>query len=420
MLKFLKRSEDSVLMKGSFIVFIGSIIAGLGNYLFNILMGRMLGPQDFGILVALISLIYIVSVPSNAINLVSSRYVAQYEAKGQSGMIASFITKANQKSFLLGLATLVIFILISPLITKYLNLPSVWPVITLGPLLLITFIIPVNIGGLRGLQKFSKMSFNTVLSVVLKILIAVGLVYLAFGVNGALLAIALSALIANFYVYFSLGISKERPPLDIKLSQIFSYAKPVFLVSLCIAALYNMDVILAKHFLDPTEAGYYAVLSLLGKIIFFATGSIIVVMFPLAVNKHSQGKSHSQVLKNSIILILVISLIICGIYVLFPEHIVNLLFGTSYASVSVYLGWFGLVILLFSLINALAIYHLSIHRTDFLPILIIGTILEIVLLYLFHQDIWQIVWSMLLTMTLILASLIIFFKYKKYPPELKK
>jgi len=42
------------------------------------------------------------------------------------------------------------------------------------------------------------------------------------------------------------------------------------LASLATTSFLSMDVILAKHFLAPKEAGYYALLALAGKMIFFA------------------------------------------------------------------------------------------------------------------------------------------------------
>lgn len=405
--------KSNHLLKGSFVVLIGSLVAAVGNYFFNIIMGRMLGPEDFGALVSLLALTYIIAVPSQTINIVTARYTARYQAKGESGKISSFIIKANRNSFLLGLVAFGAFAVISPAIARYLHLTSTWLVIILGASFLISFVASVNTGGLRGLHNFTQLSINSVLTVGLKIAIATGLVYLSFGVKGALIAFSLCLFIANFQAYFSLKLSKKRSLLGLKLSQIFSYSSPVFLTSLCIAVLYNVDVILAKHFLDSTAAGHYAVLSLLGKIIFFATGSIVTVMFPMAVKKIAQGKSHIQILRRSIFLVLIVSALICAIYFLFPEFIVNLLFGANYVAVAAYLGWFGLVILIFSLVNVVANYYLSIQRTDFWPILAFGVVLEIVMIYVFHQNIGQIVWSLLFTMILVLVSLIIFLNVKK-------
>jgi O-antigen/teichoic acid export membrane protein len=67
-------STTKKLFKGSTIIFIGAIIGGLFSYLFNMLMGRMLGPVHYGELTALLSLSMIVTVAGGAITTVAMRY----------------------------------------------------------------------------------------------------------------------------------------------------------------------------------------------------------------------------------------------------------------------------------------------------------------------------------------------------------
>ena len=47
------------LFRGGSVFFIGGVIANVLNYFYRILMGRMLGPELFGELIAIISLILI-------------------------------------------------------------------------------------------------------------------------------------------------------------------------------------------------------------------------------------------------------------------------------------------------------------------------------------------------------------------------
>jgi len=67
----------SPFLKGSFIVFAGSIITSLGAYLFHLSMGRLLGPVDYGILESLISIMYFLGIPVGVLSLVVVKYVAQ-------------------------------------------------------------------------------------------------------------------------------------------------------------------------------------------------------------------------------------------------------------------------------------------------------------------------------------------------------
>ena len=56
---------------------------------------------------------------------------------------------------------------------------------------------------------------------------------------------------------------------------------------------HNIDVILVKHYFSADEAGHYAALSQLGKIIIFGTGAIASVMFPLVVERFEKHEMYS-------------------------------------------------------------------------------------------------------------------------------
>ncbi|MFZ2970487.1 MAG: capsular biosynthesis protein, partial [Minisyncoccia bacterium] len=175
----------------------------------------------------------------------------------------------------------------------------------------------------------------------------------------------------------------------------------------------NIDVILVKHFFEPVAAGHYGVLSLLGKIIFFITGSVATVLFPTIVDRHSRNEDYSLILKYSVFLVMLGSSTMTALYFLFPKFIINFLFGASYLSVVPYLGSFGIVMALFSLINLLVVYNLSIKKTKFVTILIFGLITEVGLIYFYHDNIWQVVHTMLFSMSLILFFLLLFHYFSK-------
>ena len=87
MLNKINSLRNNDLIRGTAVIFLGSIFVGIGNYAFNIIMGRLLGPADYGILASLLALTYIISVPSQTINLTISRYVARLNAeKNYSGI----------------------------------------------------------------------------------------------------------------------------------------------------------------------------------------------------------------------------------------------------------------------------------------------------------------------------------------------
>jgi len=401
------------LLRGSITILIGSFLVGIGNYIFNVITGRLLGPIEYGTLASLLSLTYIMNIPSQTINLTVSRFIAHISANGETKRIRNVFRKSLRKTFSTGLITFVIFLSFSFILQEFLHLPTVYPLIILSFILLLSFVSPVIMGVLGGTEKFNEITANNIISTIVKIALVFVFIQIGWRVEGGLLAFLLAFLIATLYSWSRLKMDKEKNELSDEKIDFLSYGKKAFLVSLCLAALYNVDVILAKHFLEPTEAGYYATLSLLGKLIFFATSAIGVVTFPLSAKNHEAEKEHQKIIRLSIITTVALSALITIIYFAFPKMVIDLLFGPYYEPTMQYLGWMGVTFIFYSLVNLLVLYLLSINRTRFLPFLCAGTLLEIILISYFHQSIGEIVLVMLSIMFVIFISLVPFLITKK-------
>jgi len=408
MLNKLRYLQQNDLVRGTLIIFLGSIFVGLGNYAFNIIMGRLLGPVDYGILASLLALTYIINVPSQTINLTISRHIAQFNARKNYSGIKSFFQKNFKRTFIIGIFSFVIFLSISFFLQDFLHLPKILPLIILGLMFLLSFASPVITGTLGGMEKFGEITTNNIINTVSKIFFAILLFFVGWRVEGAMFAAFLAFLIATIYSFSRI----KFPPNGKKIKEgnidLFGYGKKAFLVSLCLVALYNIDVVLAKHFLDSVQAGYYATLSLLGKLIFFATSSVGIVTFPLSAKNYLTEKKHKKIIYTSIIITLAFSILTTAIYFLFPNLIVTVLFGAYYTPIIPYLGWIGVIFIFYSLVNLLVLYFLSINKTRFLPFLCAGTLAEVFLISYFHKNIWEIIFIMLGVMACLTASLFIF------------
>ena len=66
-MKLIKKLINHPLFSGSAIVFVGNMTANVVNYLYHLIMGRMLGPVEYGVLASLYSVLYLVGIiPSSA------------------------------------------------------------------------------------------------------------------------------------------------------------------------------------------------------------------------------------------------------------------------------------------------------------------------------------------------------------------
>jgi len=238
---------------------------------------------------------------------------------------------------------------------------------------------------------------------------------LGFAINGAVGAVVLAGLIGYLISFFPLKFLFKQKKEKIETKEIFRYSFPVFFIILFITLLYNVDIILVKHFFSAQIAGEYGALAILGHVIFFMTGPIVGVMFPMAAHAHSNHTDPTKVFKKAIFLVSLIAFVILLSYFILPDFIIKILIGSKFLSISKFLGWFGIAMFLYSLVSLFAQYFLSTGKTKCAYLVGIGAILQVILISIFHTNLWQIIWIMNGVMLVILLLLTFYyFKINRY------
>ena len=410
-LNILKQNQ---LLRGSAVMFVGTMVANFGSYLYHLLMGRMLGPKSYGALESVISLGYLLFILIAVLTFVVTKFVAKLKGKKDMKGIAWIFRYFNQKMLIFsGFIMLIIFI-ISPLVKSFLRLDSVFPIVFLGLLFFVSVFSTIDRAILQGLMNFNQMVVSHIGETGSKMVAALFLVWLGLGVNGAILALVIGGMtgyfLANIYLKSIKKIKVAKP--DISTKDFLKFGLPVFLVNLSFTSLYTNDIILVKHFFPAYEAGIYAALAVLGKIIFFATSSIPMVVFPMAAHRHSQGKKTRHILNVSLLMVFAVSLGIVLVYRLFPGLMISILFGKEYLSASPLLVWMGIFISLYSLAYLLINYFLSTDKTRIVILPIIFALIQLVLISKFHQSLFQSLQISVLVSGLLLLGLMIYYLYE--------
>ncbi len=94
---------------------------------------------------------------------------------------------------------------------------------------------------------------------------------------------------------------------------------------------------------------------------------------------------------------------------LFPETIVQLLFGESYLEISSLLWKYSLATSLFAVSNIFAYYFLSLDQ--YIPVIISGIfgLLQLILIILFHETLAQVVQMQIIAMFALLGIQVLFY-----------
>jgi len=389
MIKLLQKwnlfSDD--LLKHASIMFFVSFIAGVCNYIYQLYMGRALGPEEYGVFGSLFAIFYIISVLTATIQTSVARFVSKFVGEGSKEKIHYFMQGLLKRMFFLGIVMFLFFVFISGWLSSFLKIDAIMPVIILGSIFLFSTLLPVNLGALQGLQKFIPLGFNTVLNFSSKLVFGIVLVVIGFGVNGALGAVIIGsavALIASFIPLRSFFSKVDSEKSDFKFSELYKYSLPTMIAMFCFAVPANVDVIIAKHFFTAHTAGLYTASSVLGKIILFIPGAIVVAMFPKVSKLYAEKKDTGHLLNISLLYTGLVSGVMAAGYWFFPSLVVGIPYGSAYVEVAPVLQLYGVAMLFFSLTIVLMRYSLAIHDISYVYLFAFFTLLEIGLLTVFH------------------------------------
>jgi O-antigen/teichoic acid export membrane protein len=378
-----KLFRSNELLKHSGILFVAYIISGFLNYLFQVYVGRMLGPSDYGVYSSLVALLYIMSVPSSTIQTSVAKLVSEYNPEYDK--IKYLLIHVFRKLSLLALIASVLFMISSVYLADYLRIDSSTFFFILSISFFFSFLGPVLVGTLQGMQMFVEMGINSMAGTFFKLIFGVALVYLGFGVNGALLALVIGSFLALLQALLPLRFLKGSKEVKGNIS-FFSTSVTVLFATIGLAFLPNVDLILVKHYLSDTEAGLYAAAALLGKIVLFVTAPIAMVMFPKATVMHNRNSNGVGLLRKSLLYTGSISFFIIAVFLIAPEFIVRILFGSKFTGINDLLVYFAVALAFLSLTSAVVFYDLATRKYRFLYVLGIISLMEVVLIAQFHDS----------------------------------
>jgi O-antigen/teichoic acid export membrane protein len=174
--------------------------------------------------------------------------------------------------------------------------------------------------------------------------------------------------------------------------EIMLFTGPVLVAQLGQILINNSDILIVRRFFVAEEAGAYAALALIGRMVFFATWSIVTAMFPIVAQRFHRGEAHRPLYYLSLGIVLAGSLAIIGVTALFPEQIVILLFGDAYIAIAPLLWVYATATMFYALANVVINYRLSIGSTGGTYLAITTGAAQVLALWMWHDSLAQIVW----------------------------
>ena len=260
---------------------------------------------------------------------------------------------------------------------------------------------------LQGLQKFNSLGVSLILEGIVRLSLALAFIFMGFKANGAIAAVPIATAVAVILSFFPLKLKKSKGNLKLNRKEIYKFTFMSFIALFLVNAIYNLDIFLVKHFFSAEQAGYYAAISLLGKIVFFGATAIGLVMFPKVSEMHIKDKKAAKsIFKKALGFTLLISAAVVAVYFLIPTFLVSLLFGSQYLAIIPLIGFFGVFMAMLSLSYICVLMKLATGKRRFIFNLLIAVIAEIILICIFHESLEQIILNLIAVNSLLLISLI--------------
>jgi O-antigen/teichoic acid export membrane protein len=406
----LKAGNDSEhIARHSLLMIIVGLAAGLSAYLYQLAMGILLTPPEYATLLSLTSLLLVVSVFGETITLTVAKQTSKLKSQGRLGAVNHIRHRLLKWTFVIGILTFLLVAAFSPLLTGFLKSDSDLYSILLFSSLALAFPLSSDWGVMQGLQAFFPLAAARVVWALARPALAVLLVYIGLGLSGGLAAVPLSYAVAFVVTVLALrGLSRAgRDTVETEGAGV--YAGYTILALFSITMLANIDVVMAKHYLSPDEAGSYSAISVLGRICFYAPMGIALAMFPKTSDSFESKGSHRTLFKKAALLAVLIVAPLCLAYAVFPGTIVHFLFSDKYPSVAPNIFIYGLGMSFLSLSYLTMTYFLSIGKTRVAYPLVVSTIFQMVLITLFHSSIEDLVRALVISGAVCLALVLALF-----------
>jgi O-antigen/teichoic acid export membrane protein len=382
-----------------------------GNYFYNLVLGRVLGPEKFADAAILITFLLVLSFAAMTFQLVTAKFSIVFE----TSIFSAFISKTYKNALFIGIFFGVTIIIFASQLQHFFKTTSATMFVVFGLGVPFYFLMSVNRGVFQGRQELKSLSITYQSEMISKLLLTFIFLYFLEIDTSIIIAIGIfCSFIFGLIPFKRSSFSLYQPfKLDVQNNKL---VKNFFVITafyeLTQIIINNSDILLVKHYFEPYEAGLYASLALIGRVVYFIAWMFVMLLLPKVVQLKKEGKPTLPILLKYVGYIAFIAIVIVTSCFLFPKEIIGLLFGSDYISISSLLWKYALATSIFAISNIFAYYFLSLDT--YIPVVLSGIfgMLQIILIVLYHETLAQVVHVQIIAMILLLIVQLSFFLYQ--------
>ncbi len=400
------RIRNLILTRSSYL-FIALMIGNVIAYFYQMAMARLMIPAEYGVVVTLTSVSYLLDVISRTIQTSVTKSTSSLNEVNSRKSRAIFFDTLRTTVPIALLIVAGIWIS-SGWLAKFLQIDSNLLIILLGVYASLHFLAPVPRGILLGFNRIGEAGFTVIIEPIVRLTIGVLLIVWGWKVSGAIIGFIMGGVLSFFA-----GVIPIRKLLAPKGTPVMSsfkttgherYAAIVLVMNLCLMVISSIDQIMVKHYFSAEIAGNYAVTFVIGRVIVMTAISLGIVIFTRSATMEENDPKRVYPFMKSMLLMGAISFLTILATWIAPGIIIHLQAGSQYGLAQSYLRLIAIEMFLFGLVYVQTYYHISIGEMQGLWLLLVATGLEIALLAIFHSSVQQMLWILISIMTGLLVG----------------
>lgn len=392
--KFRRRVGSIIKNKGSYVgglALVGaSSIGNLLNFVFNSYLGRILSFQEFAMIGLVGGLLSFASIIFGAFSTTANYKSAFLIGKFGDDAAYSFWKYIRRRALYLSVILTAVWLLAIPIVVKMFSSQTPWLYVLFGLILLVGLANGADRGFLSAKLRFGSIAALSILDPVIRIvtavlLVIVGLKFWTFS------AIPL-ALLGVFILGWLLIIWKHtKKAISVPLDEIKHFPYKFFSASMLTGfssiAFSSFDILLTNHYLPSLEAGKYALLSLVGRMVYYLGGLTSPFIIPLLSRTEGTNKNSKHTMYLLFACTGLLSLFGFVSFGLLGFFTIPLLYGTKAKSIVPLLIFYTFGMMCYAVSKVLVSYFL-VKRAYLLTVLTSClVIVQVGLIAMFHANI---------------------------------
>lgn len=366
------------------VMVIFALFVNVANYCFQILSGRILSVEDYGLINALFSLFLIFSAPHYAIKMIVSKETSVWTVDKKNSVFSTFLTQLVCYVSAGSVIIIGVMAAIHMLDPSILGVKEIHYVILVALLSVLSYYMFIPVGIAQGMQLFFIMTFISLVLAVVK----VGSVFLSAYVLAPFISPVLSILyltIAGTLLSTLVGyILLRHKNTDIRLlplralkgckNVVSAQDSAHSLIANCtLIFLMNADVFFVNRITDEYSTGLYTASMLWGKILIYALMAVIHIFYPKVFQYQIQNKKTEGLYFKTLLLCLFSTVILYVFIRIAAEPILLLLFGQRYLGSMKYINYSYAIAAMVALNYLNMNYFIAINKGRMLCLVLIGT-----------------------------------------------